>query len=130
MNEKRDGQRKPKKTTREKIFGVLGLLVLAIIVASITKPDKNSPHQVAQQNSNPLVQTDSCKGVDEYTLPTIGMSDYVFANCTVFGKEMLDLRFYHETKTASGVSKQYVLKPGLDVKYIYSRNGVIYAVGN
>ena len=59
--------------------------------------------------------------------PTIGMTEGTFKRCTVLGA-IVAAESVNETETAAGVTKQYVYKKDVGVRYVYLRNGVITAI--
>ena len=60
--------------------------------------------------------------------PTVGMTETHFRTCTVIGV-LADVEKINETETASGLARQYVYNtPGLNIRYLYTRNGVVTAI--
>lgn len=59
--------------------------------------------------------------------PTVGMKEEQFLRCTYFGLAITPERI-NETETAAGVTKQYVYRTVADIKYLYTRNGVVTGI--
>lgn len=61
-------------------------------------------------------------------MPTIGMTEHAFRNCTSFGIGMEPSQI-NETQTTSGVTRQYVyLSPFASARFVYTRSGLVTAI--
>lgn len=60
-------------------------------------------------------------------LPTIGMKEAQFRQCTTFGI-LIDPERINETETAAGVTKQFVYSKTSEIRYLYIRNGVVSGI--
>ena len=61
-------------------------------------------------------------------LPTVGMTEQWFMNCTTFGRRWEHARV-NETTTQFGVSKQFVYPRGAPLRYVYTERGSVTALG-
>ena len=61
------------------------------------------------------------------SLPAVGMKEEQFLRCTYFGVVVTPERI-NETETTAGVTKQYVYRTVADIKYLYTRNGVVTGI--
>ena len=64
-----------------------------------------------------------CGGKPVVETPEVGMTESHFLNCTAIGIFRV-WKTINQTETASGVQRQYVFDR-LDVKYVYTRNGMV-----
>ncbi len=61
------------------------------------------------------------------TYPSIGMTEYNFRNCTTWGL-LVQPDTVNETKTTAGDTKQFVYPTGREIRYVYTRAGVVSAI--
>lgn len=64
-----------------------------------------------------------CSGKPVVETPEVGMTEHQFLNCTAIGMFKV-WKTVNQTETASGVHRQYVFDR-FDVKYVYTRNGMV-----
>ena len=60
--------------------------------------------------------------VDE---PVIGITEDRFRNCTFVAKHISKINV---TETANTISRQYVIKDNVGIKYVYTRNGMVTSI--
>lgn len=74
-----------------------------------------------------LAEAQAKCGRDMQTYPTIGMTEYKFKNCTTWGL-LVQPDTVNETKTTAGDTKQFVYPVGREIRYIYTRSGLVSAI--
>jgi hypothetical protein len=86
---------------------------------------RNQEQEIAaqQRSAEDAARLKLCGGKFVSENPEVGMTENQFLNCTTLGIYKA-WRSVNETETTSGIQRQYVVDR-MDVKYVYTRNGMV-----